>query len=43
MHAETEKIEGILLYLLAKRSLKQRFSMCGVTVRVETWDLSQPW
>jgi 5-methylcytosine-specific restriction enzyme subunit McrC len=38
-----EEIEGILLYPLVKRSLKQRFSMCGVTVRVETLDLSQPW
>jgi 5-methylcytosine-specific restriction enzyme subunit McrC len=38
-----EEIEGILLYPLVERSLKQRFSMCGVTVRVETLDLNQPW
>jgi 5-methylcytosine-specific restriction enzyme subunit McrC len=36
-------VEGILLYPMVDRDLKERYCILGMTVRVETLNLAQPW
>jgi 5-methylcytosine-specific restriction enzyme subunit McrC len=38
-----EEVEGILLYPDVHQKVKLRYSIMGLTVRIETVDLSQPW
>jgi 5-methylcytosine-specific restriction enzyme subunit McrC len=38
-----EQLEGILLYPVVDRKVKLSYSIMGMTVRVETVDLGQPW
>lgn len=38
-----ESVEGILLYRLVDRESKEQYSILGMTVRVETLNLAQPW
>jgi 5-methylcytosine-specific restriction enzyme subunit McrC len=38
-----QAVEGILLYPLVDRELKEQYSILGMTIRVETLNLAQPW
>jgi 5-methylcytosine-specific restriction enzyme subunit McrC len=38
-----QPVGGILLYPLVDRELKERYSILGMTIRVETLNLDQPW
>ena len=38
-----ESIEGILLYPFVDKTLKERYRILGINIRVETLNLAQPW
>jgi 5-methylcytosine-specific restriction enzyme subunit McrC len=41
--APGESIEGLLLYPFVDKTLKERYRILGVDIRVETLNLAQPW